>query len=106
MGRMDFMMNVENRDGTFTIDGADLGQLLQLAPEDVRRLMREGALTCRVERGEGEHDGRFRLTFFHDGRRAQLIVDRGGAILRRSRLMRADAFLARRNRGCAIGGAG
>ncbi len=43
-------------------------QDLGLEPFQVQRLMREGKLTSRFERGVDEDDGRYRLTFFHGGR--------------------------------------
>jgi hypothetical protein len=46
--------------------------------------MRDGKITSRCERGEGEHAGQYRLTFFHAGRRARLSVDAAGRIIRRS----------------------
>jgi hypothetical protein len=70
--------------GSFSVDAALLGELLDVAASDVLALMRNGRITSRCERGEGEHAGQYRLTFFHEGRRARLSVDAAGRIIRRS----------------------
>jgi hypothetical protein len=72
------------REGTFVVDAALLGELLNLPPSRVPGLMREGAITSVCERGVDEHDGEFRLTFFHANRRARVSTDLSGQILRRS----------------------
>jgi hypothetical protein len=56
----------------------------------VPELLRNGAITSRCERGIGEDEGRFRLTFFHAGRRLRLVVDADGRILQRSRIDYGD----------------
>lgn len=84
-------MRVEKTDAGFTIDAGELAALLGLAAEDVRRMMREGGITTRTERGEGADAGRYRLSFFSPERRLQLIVDEAGEVLQRSRVPRAVA---------------
>jgi hypothetical protein len=74
----------EGSGGDFSVDAALIGELLDLAPSDVQALMRAGKITSRCERGEGDHAGRYRLTFFHACRRARLTVDAAGRIIRRS----------------------
>jgi hypothetical protein len=71
-------------DGTIQIDARIIGRDLGLEPFEVQRLMREGKLTSRCERGVDEDAGRFRLTFFHENRRLRLITDNTGRIIRRS----------------------
>jgi Family of unknown function (DUF6522) len=71
-------------DGAIQIDASIIGQHLGLEPVEVRRLMHEGKLTSRCERGVDEDAGRFRLTFFHENRRLRLITDNTGRIIRRS----------------------
>ena len=78
-------MRLEKTDAGFTIDAGELGALLGLAAEDVRRMMREGGITTRTERGEGADAGRYRLSFLSPDRRLQLIVDEAGEVLQRSR---------------------
>lgn len=75
---------VEIGEDGVSVDAALLGEALGVPPSDVMRLMREGAITSLVERGEGEDAGRMRLTFFHGSRRFRLVVDETGAILQRS----------------------
>lgn len=77
-------MILEREEGAFTIDASLLSQLLNVRPSDVHILMRRNEITSRCERGEGEHEGQFRLTFFYKGRRARLNVDEAGRIVRRS----------------------
>ena len=76
--------HVERDDGGFCIDAALLGNLLNLPSEDVPSLMRDNQITAICERGEGEHDGRFRLTFFFEGRRARLEINDCGYVVARS----------------------
>jgi len=78
------MDEVEIHDGVIQVDVSIVSQHLGLEPFEVQRLMREGKLTSRFERGVDEDDGRYRLTFFHGGRRLRLIIDETGQILRQS----------------------
>jgi hypothetical protein len=75
---------IEFRDGTFVVDAALLGDLLKVPAARVPDLMRQGAITSLCERGVDDHDGEFRLTFFHANQRARLNMDLDGHILRRS----------------------
>lgn len=60
------------------------GELLDLPPSGVQALMRDNKITSLCERGEGEHAGQYRLTFFYKGRRARLSIDESGMVIRRS----------------------
>lgn len=75
---------IELSDNAFVVDAALIGELLDLPAETVPVLMREGRITSACERGVDEHNGEFRLTFFHRNRRARLSTDLAGRILRRS----------------------
>ncbi|HLS82532.1 MAG TPA: DUF6522 family protein [Steroidobacter sp.] len=77
-------MKVERHEGDFVIDASLLGELLNVPAPDVQALMRRSEITSLCERGEEEHAGQFRLTFFYKGRRVQLSVDEAGRIVRRS----------------------
>ena len=77
-------MKLKPTDNGFAIDAEDLGQLLDRPPAEVQRLMREGAITTRFERGEGEDEGRSRVTFFDETRRVRLIVSADGEVIKRS----------------------
>src|SRR3546814_15190026 len=72
-----------NGDG-FCIDAGYLGGLLAVPVDRVQALMRANAIRCVCERGEGEHAGRYRLTFIHGRRRVRLDLDGSGTVLRRS----------------------
>ena len=69
---------------TFLVDAVLIGELLHIPPPRVPELMREGQITSGCERGVGEHEGEFRLTFFYRNRRARLGADPTGRILRKS----------------------
>jgi hypothetical protein len=84
------MHGIEIQDGTIQIDASVLGEGLGLEPSCVTALLRDGTITCRCERGIGEDEGRFRLTFFHAGRRLRLVVDAAGRILQRSSIDYGD----------------
>lgn len=79
--------------GTPQIDAAMVAEALNITPEDLRRQMREGHVTSRFERGEGEDSGRFRVTFFSQHRRFRLTVDATGAVLHRSTIDLGSARL-------------
>ena len=79
-------MKLEPTENGFAIDAEDLGQLLERPPAEVQRMMREGAITTRFERGEGEDEGRRRVTFFDGTRRVRLIVAADGEVIKRSRV--------------------
>lgn len=90
------MKLVLERDGEgFRIEAALLGTLLGIPPYDVQGHMRAGAITSICERGEGEHEGLYRLTFFHGSRRVRLEVDGSGRVLRRSKVDFGDRPLPR-----------
>ena len=77
-------LTIAFENGSPTIDAETLADGLGVALSDVRALMRSGAITSRCERGEGDDEGRTRLTFFHRSRRFRLVVDAGGRTLQRS----------------------
>ena len=79
-------MKLEPTDAGFAIDAKDLGRLLERAPEEVQRLMRNGAITSRFERGEGEDAGRSRVTFIDGDRRVRLTIRNDGEVLMRNRV--------------------
>ncbi|WP_245471784.1 MULTISPECIES: DUF6522 family protein [Bradyrhizobium] len=75
---------VQRSDTTFYVDAELIGELLNVSAAAVPVLMHEGAITSVCERGIDDHDGEFRLTFFHRSRRARLSTDVTGRVLRRS----------------------
>lgn len=67
----------------FVVDADDLAGAFGLDAAEVLRKLREGSLTSRCEKGTGEHAGRHRLIFTHEGCILRLTVDAEGAILSR-----------------------
>jgi len=64
-------MRLERNTDGFLIDASLLSELLNVPAPRVQVLMRQREITSRCERGEGEHKGQYRLTFFYKGRRAR-----------------------------------
>jgi hypothetical protein len=77
-------MGLERNDAGFSLDASLLVELLDVSPAGVHELLRSNQITSICERGEGEHEGQHRLTFFYGSRRARLEFDHAGRILRRS----------------------
>jgi hypothetical protein len=77
-------MHVERNEHEFSVDASIVGELLAVPPSSVQALMRDNEITSLCERGEGEHAGLYRLTFFYKGRRARLSIDGSGKVIRRS----------------------
>lgn len=94
-------MTLERTDEGFCIDAALLGELLGVPPVSVQELMRNSEITSVCEHGEGEHEGQYRLTFFHESRRVRLIVDETGRILKRSIVNFGAHSFPRARRGAA-----
>lgn len=76
-------MRLELDENGVVVDAALLGPLLGVDPAKVQGLMRDGAITSRFEKGQGEDEGRFRVTFWHGVTRLQLTCAEDGTILRR-----------------------
>lgn len=74
------------------IDAVDLARLLDLTPGVVQEHMRAGRITSLYERGEGADAGRFRLTFYYDGKRVRLTCAKDGTVLT---TLRADVGVRR-----------
>jgi hypothetical protein len=75
---------IEFGDDTFVVDAALIGEMLHVPAASVSGLMREGRITSACERGIGDDEGEFRLSFFYRNRRARLTTDAAGRLLRRS----------------------
>jgi len=63
---------------TVEIDAASVAPGLGLALADFQGLMERRAITLLCERGTGEDAGLYRATFYYQGRRIRLVVDRDG----------------------------
>jgi len=55
-----------------------IGNLLNIPEDQVPGHIQNGDITTLLEKGVGEHDGGFRLSFFHRNRRVQIEVDGKG----------------------------
>ena len=77
-------MQLERNEEGFSIDASLLSELLNVPASRIQGLMRRNEITSLCERGEREHEGQYRVTFFYKGRRARLSVDQSGWIIRRS----------------------
>ncbi|AVO39502.1 DUF6522 family protein [Pukyongiella litopenaei] len=78
------MNAVEKQDDGFVVDAGIVAEAFGIPASKVRTLMREGAITTISETGQGEDEGRWRLTFRYGARALRLTVDETGAILARS----------------------
>lgn len=83
---------VEQSDGEFYVPAELIAPLLKLEVGDVPSLMKENVITSACERGEQEDIGTYRLTFWHDRRRARVIIDDKGAVLKTSTVSFANRF--------------
>ncbi len=75
------MTRIEIGDDMIQVDAQTVADGLQMDPEALKQGMRDGTITSRFERGEGEHAGRIRVTFFSPARRVRLTADDTGNIL-------------------------
>lgn len=82
------MADVTRKGEDFTVDAGIIADGLGLPEHAIARAMSTGAITTRTERGEGEDEGRFRLSFFHRDKVLRLTVDAKGNILSRARFSR------------------
>lgn len=75
------MARIEFVDGRAQIEAGFLARTHAVSPDELQRGMRGGAITGRLERGEGEDAGRIRLTFFSPRRRSRIVADETGRIV-------------------------
>jgi hypothetical protein len=76
--------------GDVEVDASLIAEGLRLPPDLVLPLLREGHIASRFERGVDDDSGKSRLTFVHDRRRLQLVVDEAGRLLERSETVLAS----------------
>ena len=74
-------MKIEMNNGQPVIDARDLGKLLDLDPAGVQAKMRKGDITSKFEIGQDEDAGRFRLTFYFNGKRLRLMCSEDGEVI-------------------------
>lgn len=78
------MAVIDPTEGGFQVDAAILAEWLGLPADEVALRMRDGRITSRCEKGEGEDQGRWRLTFYAEGRALRLTLDSDLQIIRRA----------------------
>lgn len=69
------------RNTPIEVDGGAVARELDLDVAVFRQLMDAEKITVLCERGTGEDEGTWRVSFYHDDRRARFIVDAQGRIL-------------------------
>lgn len=79
------MAAVKRDEGRFEVDASVIAEGFGLDPAIVAGLMREGRITSRCETGVADDAGRWRLTFYHQGRALRLTVDAAGRVISRAR---------------------
>lgn len=89
-------LKVHFESGEATVDAVLVAEGLDLKPDIVPAMIRDGKITCAFERGEGADAGRFRLTFWHGRKRFRMVVDRNGNLLKRFSVDYGERAQARR----------
>lgn len=87
------MKPVEFGNGTIEIDASIVADGLGLSLALLQQEMCAGRITSVAERGTEDDSGRHRLTFFSEHRRLRLVVDKTGAVVRRSAVDFGDSPL-------------
>lgn len=78
------MTGINIGDEGFVVDASVLAESLNLPEASVPSLMKQGKITSRCEKGVDADAGRWRLTFFYNGRALRLTVNESGEILTRA----------------------
>lgn len=86
------MISVKWADDAPEIDAAVAARAMKFAVEYFMRQMQRGSIKGRVERGIGEDEGRYRLSFRHHDRELTMIVGPGGEIISQELIMAAPKF--------------
>lgn len=74
-------LQVGPREPSIAVDAARIARGLGLEVAAFRQLMADRKVTVLCERGTGEDTGRWRASFYYDGRRVRLVVDADGTVL-------------------------
>lgn len=81
IGRADTPVLVQDGDSGFTLDASMIARHFGWSADLFRALQRRGLVKSLIERGEGDDQGRWRLTVRCGGRRWRAIVEADGTIL-------------------------
>lgn len=71
---------VKDAAGGFTLDAEMLAEHFGWSPDELREMMKRGLVASRVERGEGDDRGRWRLSVRCGNRQWQAVMEPDGAI--------------------------
>ncbi len=63
------------------MDGAVVAGQLGMETDAFRRLMDAGKISTLCERGTGEDAGKWRVSFYHERKRARFVLDGTGRII-------------------------
>lgn len=69
------------------IEASVIGGGLGIEPSQVQAQLREGKISTLCERGIGEDQGHYRLTFYCGKRRFRILIDESGNIIEESERM-------------------
>jgi len=69
------------------IEARVIGGGLGIDPSQVQALLEEGKISTLCERGIGEDQGRYRVTFYCEKRRFRILMDESGNIIEESERM-------------------
>ena len=86
------MISVRWADGAPEIDAAVAAQAMKFAVEYFMRQIQCGGIKGRVERGIGEDEGRYRLSFRCHDRELTMLVGHEGEIISQELIMAAPKF--------------
>ena len=68
------MAQIDPTEQGFQVEADLIAEGFGLTPDEVALRMRDGRMTSRCEKGEGEDEGRWRLTFYSEGRTLRLTL--------------------------------
>jgi len=95
MGMMDKPPLAGTSHGGVEIDAEILARAFGIEADRIPGLLKERAITSRLDRGVDEDAGTWRLVFFHRNARLTVIMDETGAVLRQSLVDFGDVPLPR-----------
>lgn len=78
------MSQISFTDQMIEIDATLIAKGLGMHPDALRQAMRQGHVTHTTEKGEGEDEGRFRVTFYALNCRLRLFFNAEGTLLQTS----------------------
>lgn len=79
------MTSVKTGESGFVVEADIIGEAFGIAASSVQGLMQANAITSRCEKGEGEDEGRWRLTFFYNNRAFRLTINDASQIISQAR---------------------